>query len=136
MRWHFDVSWNPGDFSFCQRCDAMAAEIWFCEVLYTEFGPLTWDDLRGMATRGTLRPKDRVREQGGDWRSASEVDGLFASSPGDDATDFEVTRKPVDDDATDFEINGKPAADDATDFEIARPPSKAPNEDLDFDLSG
>ena len=100
----------------------MAAEIWFCEVLRTEFGPLSWDDLRGMVTRGTLRPKDRVRQHGGGWRSASEVEGLFASSPSDDATDFEIATRPQ--------------ADVSTDFDLAGPPPPAPNEDLDFDLSG
>ena len=100
----------------------MAAAIWFCEVLHTEFGPLSWDDLRGMAARGTLRPKDRVRQQGGGWRSASEVDGLFAPA--------------ADDDATDFELDSRPNTDDSTEFEVAGPPPPAPNEDLDFDLSG
>jgi hypothetical protein len=85
----------------------MTANTWFCEVLHTEFGPLTWDDLRGMVTRGTLRPKDRVRHQSGGWRPASEIEGLFASPP----------------------------ADDATDFEIATPPQTKTDDELDFDLS-
>lgn len=100
----------------------MTANTWFCEVLHTEFGPLSWDDLRGMVTRGTLRPKDRVRQHDGGWRSASDVEGLFAPPPTDDATDFEIV--------------SKPPADESTDFDLASPPPTARNEDLDFDLSG
>jgi hypothetical protein len=85
----------------------MTANTWYCEVLHTEFGPLTWDDLRGMATRGTLRPKDRVRQEGGAWQSASEFEGLFPPPPSDDATDFE----------------------------IATPPTAPANDELDFELS-
>ena len=71
----------------------MTANTWYCEVLFTEFGPLSWDDLRGMATRGTLRPQDRVRQQGSGWRAANEIEGLFVAPPppADDATDFEIT---------------------------------------------
>jgi hypothetical protein len=90
----------------------MTANTWYCEVLHTEFGPLTWDDLRGMATRGTLRPQDRVRQQGGGWRVASEIDGLFVSPPGDDATDFDLSipppaaKLPDNDDELDFDLSG------------------------------
>lgn len=114
----------------------MTANTWFCEVLHTEFGPLSWDDLRGMVTRGTLRPKDRVRQQGGGWRSASEVDGLFASVPSDDTTDFEIGGRPPADESTDFEIASRPPGAESTDFDLASPPPVAQNEDLDFDLSG
>ncbi|HEV3342988.1 MAG TPA: DUF4339 domain-containing protein [Pirellulales bacterium] len=88
----------------------MTANTWYCEVLHTEFGPLTWDDLRGMATRGTLRAQDRVRQQGSGWRVASEIEGLFVSPPADDATDFEITIPPpasaAADDEFDFDLSG------------------------------
>lgn len=85
----------------------MTANTWYCEVLHTEFGPLTWDDLRGMAMRGTLRPKDRVRQEDGIWQAASDFEGLFPPPPADDATDFEITA----------------------------PPTAAANDELDFELS-
>ena len=68
----------------------MTPKNWYCEVLHTEFGPLSWDDLRGMAMRGTLRPKDRVRQEEGDWRVAGDIDQLFPAPSVADSTDFEI----------------------------------------------
>ncbi|HVA49536.1 MAG TPA: DUF4339 domain-containing protein [Pirellulales bacterium] len=83
-------------------------ENWYCEVLFTELGPLSWDQLREWASRGTLRPKDRVRQASGGWRVAADVEGLFIAPSATDSTDFEVDAatppKPADDDF-DFDVS-------------------------------
>jgi Flp pilus assembly CpaF family ATPase len=49
---------------------------WYCEVMGTELGPMTHDDLVLMVRTGQLTPEDRVRQGESDWQPATAV-GLF-----------------------------------------------------------
>jgi hypothetical protein len=55
---------------------------WFCEVLGTELGPMSWKELSLLAERGTLRGDARVRCGGGQWVEASSVGGLVQRPEG------------------------------------------------------
>ncbi|HWB07981.1 MAG TPA: hypothetical protein VG826_01965 [Pirellulales bacterium] len=46
---------------------------WFCEVLGTELGPMSWKELCLLAERGTLRGDARVRCGKGAWVAASSL---------------------------------------------------------------
>jgi hypothetical protein len=49
---------------------------WYCEVMGTELGPMTHEDLITMVRTGQLTAEDRVRHGTTDWHTATAV-GLF-----------------------------------------------------------
>ncbi len=49
---------------------------WYCEVMGTELGPMTHDDLLTMVRTGQLTPEDRVRHGAAEWHPATAT-GLF-----------------------------------------------------------
>lgn len=52
---------------------------WYCEIMGEELGPMTYQDLQGMAKAGQLTPEDRVRRTTGSWYAASINGELFAN---------------------------------------------------------
>ena len=53
---------------------------WFCRILHEEFGPLEIDELRELASSGTLDPGDLVRRNTEDvWAAASKCLELRAT---------------------------------------------------------
>jgi hypothetical protein len=95
--------------------DRAVAQPWYCELLGTEFGPLPWDEIRGMADRGMVRPNSRVRQEGEqEWRRAAHVEGLIAAAATDESTDFDITEPP-----------SRRSIGDEADFEFAVSPAKA-----------
>lgn len=50
---------------------------WYCRTGEGEFGPLDWDQLQQLATRGWLQANSPVREGLGAWVLASQVSGLI-----------------------------------------------------------
>lgn len=71
---------------------------WFCKLNDREVGPVTLQQIKSMADRGTLRPEDLIRRgETGTWLSAGKVRGLFPSqdSPAAEPTpvsDAETTK--------------------------------------------
>jgi hypothetical protein len=53
---------------------------WFCEVLGSELGPMSWKELCLLGERGTLRGNERVRCGDGAWVPAASVVGLVKSA--------------------------------------------------------
>lgn len=52
---------------------------WYCRVIGVELGPMTWDDLLGMADRTNLGRIDLVRQgEDGAWVAADSIAGLFS----------------------------------------------------------
>lgn len=59
----------------------MAVEL-FVEIGGRVLGPLTADQVRGLARTGKLKPDDRIRKGGeGAWSSAGKVPALFDTQP-------------------------------------------------------
>jgi WD40 repeat protein len=64
---------------------------WYCDLSGVVYGPMTGHDLKRMAERGKLGPKDHVRKgEGGKWAPAVAVRGLVFPSP-----PVAVPRRPV-----------------------------------------
>jgi hypothetical protein len=54
---------------------------WFCRIDDIEHGPLTRDELAGMARHNRIKPETQVKEgDDGVWTAAAAVDGLFAAT--------------------------------------------------------
>src|SRR5690606_2441155 len=53
-----------------------APDGWYCEVMGTELGPMTHEDLVQMVRSGQLTPEDRVRHAATEWYPAPAL-GLF-----------------------------------------------------------
>ena len=52
---------------------------WYYTTNNQQMGPVSWDELRQLASTGLLRPDDMVWKEGmADWHKASRTDGLFA----------------------------------------------------------
>ena len=59
----------------------MAEKIWHYTVGDDQFGPVSSDELKKLAEAGKLKPDDQVWKEGmGDWKPASDMQGLFADS--------------------------------------------------------
>jgi hypothetical protein len=60
----------------------MAAE-WYYTTNKQQMGPVSWDELRQLASRGLLKPNDLVWSEGmGEWAKAVRQSGLFPDAPG------------------------------------------------------
>jgi GYF domain 2 len=60
----------------------MAAD-WYYTTNKQQMGPVSWDELRQLASSGLLRPADMVWTDGmPEWVKASRQDGLFAGAEG------------------------------------------------------
>ncbi|HET6880032.1 MAG TPA: GYF domain-containing protein, partial [Pirellulales bacterium] len=67
---------------------------WYCLLMGQELGPMTFDDLLGLAKNGQLLAHDVVRETStGEWKCASEVPVLaeVTATPRQSKNDGEVT---------------------------------------------
>jgi hypothetical protein len=78
------------------------ANMWYYSNKNKQKGPVTWDDLTGLAQTGQLQSSDMVWEEGTpDWIKASQVRGLFRgrgeTSPGRDDEPSSRRRGPDDD---------------------------------------
>jgi hypothetical protein len=117
---------------------SVAASRWYYEFLGEVLGPMTLEDLRLLAEKGTLRPDSRVREGArGAWKAASTVAELFkpaaATSSADTDADFEVSAP---------HFVSRPASASTERAASAKPESKpaaanspaSPADDADFDL--
>lgn len=118
------------------KADDPSATAWCCEVLGAELGPMPWSDLREMARRGALAPKNRVRrEHSAEWVLAETVEGLMpAASHGVTA----ARPSNVPDEDADFEVDAAataPRAVDDSDFEFAGPLPAAPSRDDEYQVS-
>ena len=52
---------------------------WYCKQAGALAGPMSWEDLRYLASRGKLQPDDVIRRGDlGEWLPASRVAGMFA----------------------------------------------------------
>lgn len=57
------------------------SESWYCLVFGAELGPMSWDDLVQIVSRGEVGPRDQVRRgTTGQWQPASAVEGLLAAA--------------------------------------------------------
>ena len=56
---------------------------WYYTTNNQQMGPVSWDELRQLASTGLLHPNDMVWKEGmSEWLKANKKDGLFSSSPG------------------------------------------------------
>lgn len=63
-----------------ERVNMTPSGNWYCRAMGIELGPMSWDDLVGMARRTNLDRKDLVRQgEQGQWVAAGSVHGLFAA---------------------------------------------------------
>ncbi len=54
---------------------------WYCQVLGSELGPMSFDDLKSMAEHNELSPDDSVKHGArGPWAPAEQVDDLFCET--------------------------------------------------------
>lgn len=54
---------------------------WYYTRNHQQMGPVSWDELRQLASTGLLHPDDMVWKEGmGDWLKANKKDGLFSAS--------------------------------------------------------
>lgn len=71
------------------------ADDWYCTVQGEEFGPLSAEQLRSLASSQRLTQQDRVRRGAdGEWFSAAQVRGLFANVPATPSSQAIATRPP------------------------------------------
>jgi RHS repeat-associated protein len=64
----------------CPVCQRQAA-VWYHTSGGQSSGPVTWEQLRGLAQAGGLRPEDRVCLRGTNtWQTARDLAGLFAGA--------------------------------------------------------
>ncbi|MCG8585073.1 MAG: DUF4339 domain-containing protein [Pirellulales bacterium] len=62
----------------------MSQKIWHYTVGDDQFGPVTNDELKRLATAGTIKPTDQVWKEGmDDWMPASKVEALFSTKAGE-----------------------------------------------------
>jgi hypothetical protein len=55
---------------------------WYCEIMGQELGPMTFADLRSMASAGQVTREDKVRRGvDGFWMAASLCEGLLDAVP-------------------------------------------------------
>ena len=55
---------------------------WYCEIMGQELGPMTFADLRSMASAGQVTREDKVRRGvDGFWMAASLCEGLLDKAP-------------------------------------------------------
>lgn len=55
---------------------------WYYTTNHQQMGPVSWDELRQLASTGLLHPNDMVWKEGmGDWLKANKKDGLFSAAP-------------------------------------------------------
>lgn len=107
---------------------------WYCSLLGTELGPMSFDDLKLMALHGELSMDDLVkRSRQGEWMAARTIEGLVSAIAAYDpdqltSARFDKEQPQVREtiaataDADDFELSATSAATDFTtdadDFEL------------------
>ena len=68
---------------------------WYYTTNNQQMGPVSWDELRQLASTGLLHPNDMVWKEGmGDWLKANKKDGLFSASPARGDVDDLPRRRP------------------------------------------
>lgn len=63
------------------------AQQWYCRISGKQYGPLSGQQLKKLATTGKLKPEDGVRRESDEkWAPAGKVKGLFSEKPAAQAT--------------------------------------------------
>ncbi|MCI0683878.1 MAG: DUF4339 domain-containing protein [Gemmataceae bacterium] len=67
---------------------------WYYTTNNQQMGPVSWDELRQLASTGLLHPNDMVWKEGMiDWLKAGKKDGLFSASPARGDVDESLPRR-------------------------------------------
>lgn len=84
---------------------------WYYTTNNQQMGPVSWDELRQLASTGLLHPTDMVWKDGMvDWQKANKVDGLHAerAAPRRDDVDDRPRRRRDRDDRYDDDYDDRP----------------------------
>jgi len=84
---------------------------WYYTTNNQQMGPVSWDELRQLASTGLLHPTDMVWKEGmADWQKANRVEGLHAepTAPRRDDTDGRPRRRRDRDDRYDDDYDDRP----------------------------
>jgi hypothetical protein len=76
------AEWTPaGQIDGLFPAQSAPADLWYYGDGEQRHGPVSLDELKGLASSGRLQPDHMVWKQGmGDWLPAAQVDGLFSQS--------------------------------------------------------